>query len=152
MGDPTTCDLCSNPLPNCTQCTSSFLGVSCTSCVNGNTLSSGSWPITCVCDTSGLPNCKTCVDFICTVCKSGFYLDPADNLCYPCSIIHSACSTCSVPGMCDTCVSGYTIITIGTGNSCGFCGGLINNCTECSSPTVCTNCDFSFGLTAAFQC
>ncbi len=99
-----------------------------------------------------MPNCQTCVNFLCTLCNAGFYLQPSDSLCYPCSSIHRACTTCSSINLCDSCDIGYILVSTTAGSTCDLCGNFINNCTECSSTSICTNCDFEYGLNALSKC
>ena len=134
------CETCSQ---NCSQCTSSSV---CTACASPFILSSGN------CITQSTPQPQSC--------NAGFYLNPSQNLCYPCK---SPCSTCSSDTICLSCSSGYSLSNgqcISTSCSNGYykdsttpyCLTCQSPCITCSSASVCTSCVNGYQLNSNGSC
>jgi len=93
-------------------------------------------------------------------CSSGFYLNPSQNLCYPCK---SPCSTCSSESSCLTCLSGFSLSNgqcIFTACSDGYykdssspyCLTCQSPCKTCTSATACTSCVNGYQLNSNGGC
>jgi hypothetical protein len=88
-----------------------------------------------------LGNCGACVNAtnICTGCKIGSYLNPANNLCLLCPI---GCLACTLSVSCQLCSPGYFLpsTTINSPQVCQACQlpcltcyAFANQCTSCQS-------------------
>ena len=137
---------------NCSNCTSATV---CTVCISPYSLSGS----TCVLNCSlALGNCTACLDnygvIECTVCVTGFYLDPVDK---NCSVVCGDGILASIEECddnntdngdgCDSfCViepAYYCLGTVGNSSTCGTCEV---NCLNCSSATDCSLCDTLYVL------
>ncbi|MBO4520246.1 MAG: hypothetical protein J5787_03480 [Alphaproteobacteria bacterium] len=141
-----TCPACSTAIANCTQCSSSSTGVTCSRCASGYTLENGQ----CVSNTPTCPtgyvyhptlqkciqqkcvaNCANChsTEYYCIACSSGYYLNYTDGTCPACSTAVANCTQCSSSSSgvtCSRCASGYTLKN----------GQCVSNTPTCASNEV----------------
>lgn len=79
----------------------------------------------------------------CIACLQGFFFDSVNKRCATCS---PNCKLCNTTGICNECVSGYSI-------SLGQCVKCEYPCSQCSDlPTKCTECFAPFKLTGSNAC
>jgi len=127
-----TCPACSTAVANCSECTSSASGVTCTACESGYALRGGECvAITPVCPSGEVyhPVLERCMSSMCI-----------SNCAYP----YSTCDKQLPLGYCPRCASGYYMEY--SNGSCPACSSAIKNCTQCTSSCsvcskgVCTQC------------
>ena len=88
-----------------------------------------------------LPNCIQCDDvdnYVCSICKNGYYLN--DNL--ACSACNSNCTSCWSDTICTGCAPGWTLKK---GQTEGRCRACESPCLTCKGKTkYCTSCVAGF--------
>jgi hypothetical protein len=111
--------------------TVNYLG-NCLTCTTGNIL----YNYQCVPNNS-IANCQnySLPTFTCLACVSGYYL--ASNSI--CTLLPPNCATANSAGICQQCLSGYTLV----GQTCF---AIINNCATYSSTGQCQICNNGYKL------
>lgn len=147
------CYLCSSTVANCVTCTSYGVcqicdysnnyavvlpaGISCALCNGVNMFINMTDPLyPCVlCSPTHCINCLTINQ--CSVCDTtnGYFLNPADQQCYACSVTVPNCLTCSSFGVCQVCnyATNYYLASP-TDTTCTLCSGT-NMFVDSADPT-----------------